>query len=196
MWMVDLYAERGRSVREQTLQDFSEIFPSCQISFKNGTSGPYWQAAVSDDKRKDVQSFLKARHIRYRWYESCWARSSNYREQFFGQYKGELRCRYCNRKLSKKTTEVDHLVPVARVKRNGYSRWLLKRKRIKNINDIRNLVPSCRRCNRRKGTRMGLWYWRGILGKYKAYWVVVHIAALLLLFLSCALLAYGIHNYF
>ena len=41
---------------------------------------------------------------------------------------------------------------------------------IRGSNDLKNLVPACRKCNLRKGTRMGWWIIKGFLGRMSWYW--------------------------
>ena len=52
---------------------------------------------------------------------------------------------------------------------------------IKNINSVKNLVPACERCNKRKGHKMGAWIIRGFLGKHFLFWVVIWILRLIIL---------------
>ena len=91
--------------------------------------------------------------------------------------KGILYCRYCGRRLSRKYLQVDHIVPVSRTKKGGISRFLLEIRGIRNVNDIRNLAPSCGKCNRKKADHLGIWYIRGMLGKYRWYRPAEKIAA-------------------
>jgi 5-methylcytosine-specific restriction endonuclease McrA len=46
------------------------------------------------------------------------------------------RCLYCKRKLTMRTLEMDHLIPIMRGGKH----------------ELKNLAPACRRCNARKGT--------------------------------------------
>lgn len=108
-------------------------------------------------------------------------RSNNYRTEFFKKNKGPYRCVYCNKKLTKKQMEIDHLIPVSKSAHSMILRVSLKIFGIKNINDTKNLVPSCRRCNRRKGAKIGLWTIRGFLGRFKLYWILLYM------FLICTL---------
>lgn len=111
-------------------------------------------------------------------------RSNDYRRQFLSAHYGQstFRCRYCHKKLSVKTLTIDHLIPVDKAKKSFWVRFLLKRLHFTGVNDLRNLVPACSKCNREKSNLLGLWILRGILGKYKAYWVVVWI---LRIFVCC-----------
>jgi 5-methylcytosine-specific restriction endonuclease McrA len=47
------------------------------------------------------------------------------------------RCTYCHRKLTRKTLEMDHRIPLARGGKH----------------ELKNLVPACRSCNARKGAK-------------------------------------------
>ena len=132
-------------------------------------------------------------------FERKYTRSDNYRQEFLASNCGELRCRYCHKKLSgtKKSNklEVDHLIPIAAARRSAVARMLLKHIGCDTVNDMSNLVPACRRCNRRKSSKMGIWYIRGVLGKFETYWIclnsmklfiIINLAAMLysLIFLS------------
>ena len=72
-------------------------------------------------------------------------------------------------------------MPVARVKKSRYARFLLRIRGIRNVNDTRNLVASCHRCNERKRDQTGLWYLRGLLGRYRVYWLIRDLMLLALL---------------
>ncbi len=94
-------------------------------------------------------------------------RDSSYRERFIEANppkNGKYRCVYCGRKISKDDMEVDHVIAVGRVKKN----WLYRLCVPNGVNDIDNLVPSCHKCNHKKGNKGGFWairghFWRIIL---------------------------------
>lgn len=105
-------------------------------------------------------------------------RSNNYRKNFFNRYHGILRtkiyhCSYCGRLLSKKKVRVDHLIPVGQVKEAGAGRIMMFLTGIRDVNDTRNLVPSCESCNNRKSSKMGMWIIRGAIGKHYIVWFVL-----------------------
>lgn len=150
--------------------------------------GNYIQVRVQSEYKGKYLKMLKRRKIRYRYYESRWERNSTYRNDFLKASRPPYRCRYCNRYLKRDYMVVDHIVPVAKAKVSPHARFLLYIQGISNVNDIRNLAPSCQKCNRRKDTKMGLWWLRGKLGKYKLYWImkkvlVVALIALLVYFM-------------
>lgn len=140
---------------------------------KRTKNGKYYTAKVFDDERKAILKRLRWSGLKYRCIEEQWERSSDYRKKFFKEHEGEMfRCRYCNKKLSKDKVFVDHVVPIHAAKDSPRARRILKSQGIDNVNDVRNLVASCKHCNLLKGDKMGVWLIRAKLGKYSAYWVV------------------------
>mgnify|MGYP000850130085 CR=1 FL=1 len=140
---------------------------------KSNLYGAYFAFKVNENDKKMLLKQLKRHHIKYNIYDKKWERSSNYREQFFKYNCGPYRCRYCNKKISKSNVIVDHLYPIAAGKYRPNTRILLYMRNISNVNDVKNLVPSCYKCNSKKSDKLGLWYIRGILGKYKIYWIIL-----------------------
>lgn len=165
-----------------------------KYSYKIKTSqyGTYIVFAINGNQQREIIKDLKKSNIKYKIYEKRWERSSNYRKNFFDANKGPYRCRYCHRRLKKDYLVVDHLYPIAKGKYNPTSRYLLYIRGIHNINDIRNLVPSCYKCNEKKGDKLGLWYIRGLLGKYKIYWIIRRIIIFSLLIIIPLLIYYFI----
>lgn len=89
-------------------------------------------------------------------------RSDNYRSEFITHWppdhSGHYRCVYCGRRIKKDKMQVDHIVAVNLAKHNYISRLFLPRE---GVNALSNLVPSCPRCNRKKGKSGGFWIIRG-----------------------------------
>jgi hypothetical protein len=77
--------------------------------------------------------------------------------------------------MSRENTTVDHLYPVGRVARDLTLQKKLARKGIQNINDTKNLVAACKRCNDRKKDAMGVWILKGKIGRYKWLWWVRYL---------------------
>ena len=138
-----------------------------------------------NEKPKRLIKRLDRYGIYYKWYRSEYERAGNYRQVFFERTKGPYRCRYCHRRLKKAYMQIDHIVPVAAVQRSAYARFLLHLEGAENVNSIRNLAPACKKCNKKKLDKMGLWILRGWLGKYEAYWVIRRIVIVLLIVLLC-----------
>lgn len=104
-------------------------------------------------------------------------RSYDYRQQFFSAHPGigkgkRYFCSYCGCLRTKEKITVDHLISVNAVRKSKFAKWFLHRIGIENVNDPKNLVPSCRRCNQQKGTKGGLWLLRGLIGRHAKFWFV------------------------
>lgn len=70
---------------------------------------------------------------------------------------------------------MDHLIPVNAAKKKCLVRICLRLRGISDVNDEKNLVAACRRCNRKKSDKMGLWVPRGIIGKSNVLWFVRYV---------------------
>ena len=162
MWKIDVYPSKRRNVGRYLNRRFADVKES-----RNG----YWIVETNDIRK--AERILSRKGIRYKKYRKEWDRSSDYRKKFLSVYPGPFRCVYCNRIVQTENMQVDHLIPVNKIKTSSSARLLLKMCHIDNVNDIKNLVPSCAKCNLRKADKMGLWFWRGKLGKYKTYWFFV-----------------------
>lgn len=123
-------------------------------------------------------------------------RSTNYRSKFFSNEKKKKKyhCAYCGRKLKEEDVEVDHLVPVIKAKNNWLVRFSLRLNGIKNINDPKNLVAACQKCNRKKSSKMGLWVIRGAIGRYKMFWFIRNTLLVLLLLAAVYALHIGLNE--
>ena len=135
----------------------------------NSQGNIYYMTRVDRIDKDRIVRQARKHHIRYRAYQECYARSSGYRSAFFRENGEKNHCRYCGKRLTKSSTFVDHVIPVAKAKSDKWARFLLKIRGINNVNDVRNLVPACYRCNKRKGTKMGLWVLRGWIGMPKFF---------------------------
>lgn len=95
-------------------------------------------------------------------------RGSGYRRHVRGRgIAGFYMCAYCGR-ITRHPT-VDHIIPVRAVshgqecERNR--RKLIRYMHTDDVNAPENLCIACRRCNSRKGTKMGLWIPRAVIGR-------------------------------
>lgn len=148
----------------------------------NGKNGEYYTTKVESDEAKRIERICRRKRLKYRQYEERWSRSSNYRANFFKAYEPPYRCRYCRKHLKKTDVFVDHIIPVGQSKTNINARMLLYLQNINNVNDVKNLAPSCEKCNKLKGDKMGFWVIRGILGKYTFYWILRYFFILVFIF--------------
>lgn len=154
------------------------------------TSGGYGKTAryVIDCEKEDVGNIeRRCRRFgyQYRHYDKRFGRSDNYREVFFRKQDSSCvyRCVYCHKKLDKSNVVVDHLIPVQKAKTSRGARLLMRLDGIENINDTKNLVPACNRCNQKKAANLGLWYVRGKLGKHRWFWITRFVIGLFVGFL-------------
>ncbi|WP_236884397.1 HNH endonuclease [Clostridium baratii] len=105
-------------------------------------------------------------------------RSNDYRKKFLSSnngIKGYFFCAYCGKIMDINTLTVDHIFPIERTAKSNLLKKILRMMNIENINDIKNLAPCCKRCNSRKGSKVGLWTIRGLLGRYKFTWPTIWI---------------------
>ena len=128
----------------------------------------YFSGTLTELRYAMLTDYCRARHIRYELENSYGQRSLNYRRDFFRENKPVIKnyyiCAYCGRFVRRDKITVDHLYPIAVVKSSVALQKKLRKKGILDVNGVGNLVPACFRCNRKKGTEMGSWIWRGKIG--------------------------------
>lgn len=105
-------------------------------------------------------------------------RSTTYRREFFERIKPAFGdyyfCSYCGKPVRKNRITVDHLYPVHEARKNIRLQKMLKRRGIHSINDPKNLVPACQKCNQAKSSNMGAWIRKGKIGRIQWLWFVRH----------------------
>lgn len=152
--------------------------------------GKYYTAVVTPEEEKHWKHKSRKYKMRFISYDARFVRSSYYRKKFLknkGTENHKYRCVYCGKKLSEDDMVVDHIVSIKGAQASAYARFLLRS--MDGINDIRNLVPSCERCNGRKGDRYSLkWRIKAHLGSREWYWmlrraVLLYVYAAILLLL-------------
>lgn len=119
--------------------------------------------------------FCRRRKLSLNAVPTQYTRSRNYRNEFFAKNKtvsGRYRCAYCGRKLAREKITIDHIFPVHCMEEYPAVRRRAALFGIRGSNDLKNLVPACRRCNLRKGPQMGWWIIKGFLGRTWWYWPV------------------------
>lgn len=143
---------------------------------------PHWEAVVSEGCLREIEDWCFDRRLEIETPFS--KRSSNYRKAFFDAYEPNFRkdrylCVYCGTPLRKAKVTVDHLIAVKQAQSSRYYLRRLQDRGFESVNDVRNLVPCCKRCNSRKGAKAGLWVAIGRVGKHKRFWYLVWILELL-----------------
>ena len=148
---------------------------------KTGRYTGIWRKQVeSEEEAQTAKDFAGSHGLACRIERPEERRSSNYRPLFFETHPGLFgsglyQCVYCGRIKKRDQITVDHLIAVNAIQQDTFSariyRRLLKRMNITDINDPRNLLPACRSCNSRKGSKGGFWILRGILGRSLILWI-------------------------
>lgn len=153
--------------------------------FKRSRSvrGARWERGGVDEGELEVlRRRARADGIRIEAWSERYERSAGYRKAYIEKNPGPWRCRYCHRLLRRESDmTVDHIVPVAAVSGparacQAISRAALDLEGARSVNDEANLCPACRRCNSRKGSKVGAWTLRGWLGRYRAWWIALRAA--------------------
>lgn len=141
-------------------------------------AGEEFFAVLNDHKFNQFAGFAKRNKIRYYVVSSFSSRSGNYRKQFFMKIRPFVSdiyfCAYCGKILHKKDVTVDHLYPVGKVRKSPWLQRKLRRQGILSVNDVKNLVPACEKCNQHKAAKTGLWVIRGKLGRHPYLWIFRH----------------------
>lgn len=166
-----------------------------KFSLRKSHGMQYFQRHIEDHNKTEIKKmvkFCKHRLLRYSLYDDSMERSSTYRYRFFRERRGIFGshiylCAYCGRIMRVPETRVDHIIPVQKAGNSKFYRKMLTIRGIQNVNDVRNLAPSCNSCNSRKGAHGGIWIVRGILGKT---WQRVLIREVVMLVLGGFLLYY------
>ena len=146
--------------------------------FNRSGDGTY----VFRGSRKECETLQKKsarRGYDTRLYRSVFGRSDNYRRIFFDLRGPQVvfRCAYCGKTIRKAFVTVDHVIPVHDTKRYFPARLALKLMGCDGANDPKNLVPSCFKCNERKGTSWNpIYLIRSKFGENEGYWKAVKIA--------------------
>lgn len=159
----------------------------------NGPFGKYLRIKINVEDKFSVTEKLAKQHVKFRVYKSCYVRNDTYRSLYIKNIRGPYRCRYCNKLLKKEYMEIDHIIPINKVKKPGILRDLLNFKNIKDVNDLQNLCPSCHKCNTKKGQKTGIWLVRAKLGTYKWYWNIKPVLQGFLIAICIAIVAMAIY---
>lgn len=130
----------------------------------------YFELHVEDDNMvNQIKGKYGALHLNVEIVPDSLVRNNKYRDMYFKTYPAEeYRCVYCGKILSKVETTIDHIYPVDKANTIADKKYIEKNG-LSGINDIMNLVPSCRKCNSKKHTKTGLWILRAKVGKLDAF---------------------------
>lgn len=112
-------------------------------------------------------------------------RGKRYRATFFKTHYGFFHkwyfCAYCGKLIPRKKVEVDHWIPVGKARRTAFAKFLMYINGIFTINDTKNLLASCSRCNSEKSDKMKVWLFKGWLGRSYPLWILRKLLRCLLI---------------
>ncbi len=167
---------------------------------KTGKYSGYWRMKTMDPQQ--VRYWKRYRYLGYecRVYEAALhERSDSYRQRFFEinhpDAMNRYHCAYCGKLLPKESLVIDHLIPVQRAKSSVFWQRVLKVTGIKNVNNPKNLVGTCVRCNSRKGSKTSFWILRGIIGRSYSAWLCIKCVLLLLLLYTGSQVYEGVQQF-
>lgn len=148
-------------------------------------TGTSWKTDADEMERR-IRRFCNRKGLRCKRVDKEFVRSGDYRKKFFANDKGfrgdgtMYHCVYCGKRLSPEKVQVDHIIPVYGVQTRESSRRKLKRMGFEDVNDVGNLVASCKKCNEKKDRDEGMWVLRALIGRNIWFWRVIHIVELIL----------------
>lgn len=129
---------------------------------------------TSDREAVKLERKCRKMGLRTRLKTSFTERSTNYRNIFFQANKPVFGkyyiCAYCGCLMTREQTTVDHLIPIGAAQKSEYMRKKMLRMGYDSVNDVRNLVPACERCNQKKSAKTGRWITRGRIGRHAWVW--------------------------
>ncbi len=157
------------------------------------SSGRYLKLVPQTTDLKKYSVWCKKRGLSFSWNKKKYTRNTSYRSKYFRNNYGILHssiflCAYCGKPIRKKKVVVDHLVSIKSCQENRIAKLYIKLFCNDDVNDIKNLVPSCKKCNLKKGTDTGLWWLLGKLGKHRVFWYFILLTSLFSIILIMTLL--------
>lgn len=155
------------------------------------------RATLSTHRIQRIIAYCRRNHLHYFLESKLSMRSSNYRKKFFDTHPplffGCYFCAYCGRLIPKNRVTVDHLYPIGKMRQDMALQKQMKRRGLTNINDPKNLVASCHRCNQKKAAHMGTWIRKGRFGRHPAYWIIRRTMRLVVFLLLLANMVLVVH---
>lgn len=173
MSKYELIVKNGRNAKTYNLRNELK-----QFGFKySGTKDKWIMLLDSADTEfiHNIEEFCIKNGLKMEMNDNSYNRSYNYRLQFFDNTPPFLNnkyfCIYCGRFLNKEKLTVDHIIPIAKIKKDRCLQEKIVSYGWKDGNDIKNLGASCKSCNSKKGAKMGFWIIKGRIGKSNVFQV-------------------------
>ena len=179
MYPITIFNPRKVDKKEQ--KRLEKVFRKYDLEWDNIE----FSGTVSEKNLKKIYAICDEEGLRLKIRNSLGHRRTDYRRRFFSENTGDIGgkyiCAYCGKWLKKDKVVVDHLYPVKNASKSVEYQKKLRRHGIRKINDNKNLVASCDKCNRKKGTKGGLWILRGKIGRHRAVWFIRYFIRLLII---------------
>lgn len=173
--IVEISNGKGR------IYHYRRYFEEKGMKFEKRSYGKsFYTKKINDDEKEEWIKYCNQHKLKVLFVEETYLRNSNYRKEFLAtkKYKWTI-CAYCGLPIKTEKITVDHIIPIDKVKKTKYAKWLLRTLKIENVNDIKNLAGACKSCNSKKRTKMGIWVFLGFIGKSNILWVIRWIVRIL-----------------
>lgn len=167
--------------------------------FRLRWNGTGFSGNIPARKLNRLKEYCRKNHLSFSIDNEFGKRSSTYRRVFF-QNNPPLSffshpfyfCSYCGLPVAENHVTVDHLYPVGKAKTSVKFQEKMRKRGFSDINDVKNLIPACQKCNLKKGQKTGLWILKGKIGKHQRLWFLRNAFRLLfLLFLVWLIVCHG-----
>ena len=173
------YVRIFSSKKNVDLSKYHLLLTSLGFSYHEGYKEHSTCYTKNNLTEKDINE-LKNNLYKYRYdlvIKYClqkYARNNSYRDTFFkNNNKMQYKCAYCGKKLKRNDVVVDHILPVQKMMDSSKTRSMARLFGIYETNCVRNLAPSCSKCNKKKSSKTGLWVLRGLIGRHEFGWKMV-----------------------
>ena len=147
--------------------------------------GVEYSGIVREKTLHRIKKYCSIHKYRFRIENNLGRRGSDYRRRYFIMNKPVFRdkyiCVYCGKLLKKDDVTIDHLYPIGKASKSISYQKKLNRRGLKNINDGKNLVSACYKCNALKGTDTGIWILKGKIGLIYPLWIVRYFFRLVII---------------
>lgn len=183
---------RIRNGRKPTYYYRRLLFSDDFKLIKRAYGKSYFELHVPDQAADKWKEKYESLGLRVELIPDEYIRDNKYRNNYFRFYPADAyRCVYCGRIFPKEMITIDHVFPVKKANTKA-GRKYIEKNGLSGINDIKNLVPCCKRCNSRKRTKTGLWIIRAKAGKADVFWDImipikkgIIVSVVLLMFFIC-----------
>lgn len=142
---------------------------------KRSAGNSFYEKEMTEEKASDWETFAKKNKLNIDIIPKEYMRSTDYRDTYFKNNRpvveAKYRCAYCGKKIPFRETTIDHIFPINKLCYDPSVRKRAARWGINGANEEKNLVTACKSCNSKKGTKMGIWIYKGFLGKSESFWI-------------------------